>query len=118
MNILIEYWYVILALAVVAFFIGVYVSKFFKQPTEQQIDNFKQWLRYAVIEAEKKLGKGTGQLKLRTVYDWAVVKFPWVAIIITFEQFSMWVDEALDWMANALTNEHIDGYIQDQPVEK
>lgn len=118
MNWLIENWYMIVALIGVAALIVFIIKEFFRQPTAQQISNFKQWLRFAVIEAEKKLGKGTGQLKLRTVYDWAVAKFPWVAILVSFEQFSVWVDEALDWMENMLTNEHIEGYIEDQPVEK
>lgn len=35
-----------------------------------------EWLKYAVSMAEKELGKDTGQLKLRRVYDWFIEKFP------------------------------------------
>ena len=57
-----------------------------------------EWLKYAVVEAEKYLGSGTGQLKLRQVYDWFIEQFPVVAAFIPFRVFSAWVDEALDTM--------------------
>ena len=57
-----------------------------------------EWLKYAVVEAEKLLGSGTGQLKLRQVYDWFCEKFPVIAAIMPFPVFSAWVDVALDTM--------------------
>lgn len=59
---------------------------------------FKNWLVWAVSEAEAVLGSGTGQLKLRYVYDLAVAKFPVVGKLIPFTVFSGWVDAALDVM--------------------
>lgn len=47
-------------------------------------------------EAEKMLGGGTGQLKLRLVYDWFVEKFPFIAAFLPFKIFSGWVDIALE----------------------
>lgn len=63
--------------------------------------------------AEKDLGSGTGQLKLRQVYSMAIDKFHWVARIVTFEQFSLWVDEALIWAKDQLEkNKAIEGYVK------
>lgn len=74
-----------------------------------------EWLKYAVSMAEKELGKNTGQLKLRRVYDWFIEKFPKLSAIIPFFTFSKWVDIALrtldDWIdsknsiANYILNE-------------
>lgn len=75
---------------------GIYT--FIKMTREQKIANLKQWLKYAVVMAEKTLGSGTGQLKLRYVYNTAVNKFPWIVSVVNFETFSLWVDEALKWM--------------------
>ena len=75
---------------------------FVKLPKDQKIKNLKEWLKWAVVEAEKALGSGTGQLKLRMVYDMAIKEFPWLASFIKFEDFSVWVDEALEWMQKQL----------------
>ena len=58
----------------------------------------REWMLYAVTEAERELGVGTGQLKLRKVYDKFLTKFPKLSIFISFETFSSWVDIALDKM--------------------
>ena len=71
-----------------------------------------EWLKYAVAEAEKLLGTGTGQLKLRQVYDWFVEKFPFVAAVVPFRVFSAWVDTALETLDKWLeTNADIIGYV-------
>lgn len=71
-----------------------------------------EWLKWAVVEAEKLLGTGTGQLKLRQVYDWFVEKFPVIAAIVPFRVFSAWVDTALDTMREWLgKNKNVAGYI-------
>lgn len=54
-----------------------------------------EWLLYAVIEVEKKLGSETGELKLRTVYDEFLKKFPVLRTWIPFGVFSKMVDAAL-----------------------
>lgn len=59
-----------------------------------------EWLKYAVSMAEKELGKKTGQLKLRRVYDWFIEKFPKLSSIIPFATFSKWVDIALQTLDN------------------
>ena len=86
---------------------------FVKLPKDKKIQNLKEWLKYAVVEAEKALGSGTGQLKLRYVYDLAIKEFPWVATFITFDTFSAWIDEALEWMRKQLDdNAKIKNYIE------
>ena len=70
-----------------------------------------EWLEYAVVEAEKYLGDGTGQLKLRLVYDWFCQQFPVAAACFPFSVFSAWVDVALDAMKRMLTNPQIKEYV-------
>ena len=82
--------------------VGAGIFWFIKLPKDQKIKNLKEWLKWAVVEAEKALGSGTGQLKLRMVYDMAIKQFPWIAAVVSFERFSAWVDEALDWMREQL----------------
>lgn len=88
---------ILVAVAVLAT-IATFVINFINLPKGEKIKNVKEWLKYAVSEAEKALGSGTGQLKLRMVYDMAVKQFPWLVTFVKFEVFSGWVDGALDWM--------------------
>lgn len=104
MEFLINYWQVIFGccILVAACIFGVY--KFIKLPHEQRMANLKEWLKLAVIEAEASFTEGgAGILKLRSVYDAAIERFPWVSTAISFQAFSNYVDEALDWMESALT---------------
>lgn len=69
---------------------------------------FKNWLVWAVAEAEKVLGSNTGQLKLRMVYDLAVARFPIMAKMLPFNLFSKLVDAALNVMNDMIEkNENI-----------
>lgn len=104
---------IIIALIIVAIAAASGFYCFVKLPKEKRIANIKEWLKYAVIEAEKALGSGTGQIKLRMVYDMAVKQFSWLVNIIPFETFSAWVDEALLWMnkqleENTATQEYVE----------
>ncbi len=97
-----EYWPVI-----VAFICGVaaallFAVKFSKEPTERKIQMIKEWLLFAVIQAEKELGDGTGQIKLRYVWDMFIKTFPALAPIVPFDVFSKLVDEALVQMRHLL----------------
>ena len=62
------------------------------------IMGFKNWLVWAVSEAESMFGSGTGQLKLRYAYNLAVVSYPIIAKLIPFSLFSWMVDKALEIM--------------------
>lgn len=106
----------VLVVALVAVLAICFVAtfKWLGKPTAEQIANIKQWLLYAVIEAEQELGGGTGQLKLRQVYDMAIQRFKWLSVI-PFDTFSVWVDEALAEMKKMLAEnekikELIEGY--------
>lgn len=101
MSWLISNWY-LLVVAVAATVVGcLTIYKWAGKPTAEQIANIKEWLLYAVIEAEKQLGGGTGQVKLRQVYDMAIQRFKWLSIV-PFATFSGWVDEALEQMKKML----------------
>ncbi len=77
-----------------------------------QKKNILEWLLKAVVEAEKELGSGTGQLKLRTVYDWFIDAFPVVSAFVPFSVFSAWVDVALKTMEKLLNdNKRVKAYV-------
>jgi hypothetical protein len=77
-----------------------------------QKKNILEWLLKAVVEAEKELGSGTGQLKLRTVYDWFIEAFPVVSAFVPFSVFSAWVDVALETMEKLLKdNQQVKAYV-------
>lgn len=104
MEFIFDNWFVFVALGALAG-VAVYVAvKFFRLPSDAQLQNVRQWLLYAVTEAEAQLGSGTGKLKLRYVYDMFIGKFPAIAKVITFEQFSILVDDALEEMRDMLAN--------------
>ena len=102
MTFLLENWYLFVAGAAATGVIGVVTGRFLNLPTSAQIDKVKEWLRWAVTQAEKELGGGTGQLKLRAVYDLFIQRVPAVAKAISFDTFMLWVDEALIEMREML----------------
>lgn len=112
MNFLIENWFIIVAVIALFAFVVIAIVKLIKSGNEAQLANLKEWLLYATVEAEKALGSGTGKLKLRTVYDMFLAKFPWLAKIVTFETFSKLVDDALNNMNDLLaTNPAVQSYV-------
>lgn len=104
MEFIINYWYIIVAVIAALVVAGVAVYRYFGLPSDAQLDKVREWLLWAVTEAEKELGGGTGKLKLRQVYDLFVTRFPWLAKIVSFELFSDMVDDALDEMREMLKN--------------
>lgn len=102
MEFIANYWALICTGAIFLTVIVASTVEFTKEPTEKQLVKVKEWLLYAVTMAEKELGSGTGKLKLRYVYDLFLTKFSWLAKVITFEQFSALVDEALEQMQKLL----------------
>ena len=71
---------------------------------EQKVLN---WLVWAVGQAEQEFGGGTGQLKLRSVYNQFIKMFPKLSAVITFNRFSELVDKALLILDKMLKNEKI-----------
>lgn len=79
------------------------------------VKNAKEWLLLAVAESEKALGSGTGQLKLRQVYDAFMAKFPTLAHVIPFTKFTKLVNEALNKLeALATSNSAVQEYISNK----
>lgn len=112
-NWMIENWYFILTALVMVGMAGTVVFNFFSRPSKEQVNAIKKWLLYAVMEAERQMGGGTGQLKLRSVYDMFVGKFPAAAMVISFDTFSSWVDAALEEMKEMLdTNAKAAAYVE------
>lgn len=102
MKYIVENWFVIMGLIAGLAAGGYAVYVFVKMPSDKQLNKVREWLLYAVTKAEKELGGGTGQIKLRYVYDMFVARFTWLARVISFEVFSMMVDEALESMREML----------------
>ena len=102
MKYIVENWFVIVGLIAVLAVGGYAVYVSVKISSDKQLNKVREWLLYAVTKAEKELGGGTGQIKLRYVYDMFVARFAWLARVISFEAFSMMVDEALERMKKML----------------
>lgn len=106
-------WLLVVILAVVTV-CGFFIYTFVKTPSDEQLTQVKEWLLYAVALAEKELGSGTGKLKLRYVYDMFLSRFSFLANLITFDAFSLMVDEALDEFKKILeTNQSIANYVKE-----
>ena len=112
MEIIVNNWFIILALAAVLGMGTWYIYRYFNLPSEAQLAKVREWLLWAVTEAEKELGGGTGKLKLRQVYDLFVTRFPWLARIVPFDLFSSMVDDALEEMREMLkTNQAVKAHV-------
>lgn len=109
-------WYVLVAVAI--FCAAIRWLKSTEETKERQIKDFKQWLRWAVAIAESELGSGTGVLKLRYVYDLAATRFPMIVRVISFEDFSNWVDDALTWLELAADQQSIAEYLDKDRVDE
>lgn len=96
-NWIVENWFLLVALAAGAG-VGIGAIYYFAGlPTEKQKEKITEWLIWACIMAEKELQSGTGQVKLREVWNMfcAVPAFTVAAKLISFETFSGWVKDAL-----------------------
>lgn len=94
------------ALVVVAVVMLIAAVKVFG---EQKVRN---WLVWAVGKAEQEFGSGTGQLKLRSVYNQFIARFPKLSTFITFKRFAVLVDEALNILSDMLKNGKIANIIE------
>lgn len=118
MEFIINNWYIIIAILAAIAAAGGVAYRYFKQPSTEQLAKVREWLLYAVTEAERELGGGTGKLKLRQVYDLFVTRFPWLAKIVSFETFSGLVDDALDEMRAMLkSNAAVKALVEGKPAE-
>lgn len=104
----------ILAFIIAAIGAGIcyFILSMTSLPAEDRINIIKNWLLYAVVAAEKEFGSGTGKLKFAKVYNEFIQKFPELAILISYEEFSNLVDEALSQLKDMLKNNKINEYIE------
>ena len=103
MNFIVENWYIVLGL------LAMFVCMFFVR-----LNDVQEWLLGVVTEAEKQLGSGTGQLKLRQVYDKFLEKFPLLSVLVPFNMFAEMVDKALERMramleSNSFAQPYVEG---------
>lgn len=113
MKFIIDNWYILFIGLIFAVLAIKAIYTYINYPSEKKLSKVREWLLYAVTEAEKELGGGTGQIKLRYVYDMFLVKFPYLAKVVSFDSFSKLVDEALEKFRELLkTNSKIDEYVK------
>lgn len=113
MEFLINHWYIIVIAIAACVVLGYCVYTFINMPTNSQINKVREWLLFAVTKAEKELGGGTGQIKLRYVYDMFIAKFPFLVKAISFESFDLLVDEVLETFREMLEkNEALKTYVE------
>lgn len=83
-----------------------------EQAKDKLIRAVSDWLLYAVTEAERTLGDGTGKIKIREVYDRALARFPELTYVITLEQLDELAQHPLEEMRKLLeSNEAISAYV-------
>ena len=103
MNYIVENWYIVVGL--LALFVGLFYVR---------LNDVQEWLLGVVTEAEKQMGSGTGQLKLRQVYDKFLEKFPLLSVLVPFKMFAEMVDKALAKMrlmlaGNSFAQSYVEG---------
>ena len=106
-------WFLVVA-GIALLLVGIRaVYMMYASPSSEQLEKVREWLLYACALAEQELGSGTGQLKLRYVYDLFLEKFPWLAKLLTFEVFSSMVDNSLEEMKHLITtNVRVNEFIE------
>lgn len=108
MEWIVNNWATIVGLLIITLGAVLAGKKYLDKDTEQKKEAIREWLKYAVTVTEKALGANTGKLKLQMIWSMATAQFPFITKILTFEQFSKMVDEALEWMKIQLeTNPNI-----------
>lgn len=90
-----------LVIALIICFVAV-MYNFVCLPPSGKKEALKEWLKWAVFKAEQEYGGKTGQLKLREVFNLAIQQFPWLLRFVSFEEFSLYVDDALEWLKTQL----------------
>lgn len=111
-EILVNLVFIIGLIAAVGF-LAWKIYNFIKMPKVDQFEAVKEWLLWAVAEAEKLYGSGTGALKLRYVYDLFLSRFKELEYFIPFDEFSKMVDDSLVGFRDLLgKNEKINNYVE------
>lgn len=102
-DFLAQNWQIVIAVAALAAIVVISIISFLRLPSGAQKEKILAWLLWAVTEAERSLGSGTGELKLSMVYNWFKTTFKWIAVFLPYETFKKLVDEALVKMRDILS---------------
>ena len=113
------YWYLIVAAIAIIAVASIKIYIWIKTPGKDQLNKIQEWLVWAVAQAEKELGSGTGQMKIKYVYDLFISKFPAIAIFIKYDTFVQMVDKALEEFKELLSsNEKINEQFGSSEIKK
>ena len=107
LKFLAENWLAILLIIAVGLFGIVIFREFRRRPIDEQKQTVQEWLVWAVARAEKALGSGEGERKLRLVYNWFRTRFPGMAMLIDFDEFKGMVDFALRQLQDFFEDDNI-----------
>lgn len=105
MEFLIANWYLIVGAISVVGMLIYHIRKFIKSPSKSQFEKLRRWLLAVVIEAERALGSGAGELKLSLAYGMFSKRYKWLSLILPYSVFKLLVEEALETMRELLEKE-------------
>lgn len=97
-------WAAVVGIVAVIILIAYNGKRFLQLTPAAQRERIRKCLLAWVVQAEAELGGGTGRVKLSTVYGIFVTTFPIIKNFVSFDTFSLWVDDALDEMREMLSN--------------
>lgn len=103
MEFLAEYGDYILGIAMILGAAAVAIWRFVRLPDAGKTEQVEEWILTACMQVEQELDSDAGQEKLQLVYERFEQQFPAVAVAISFETFSEWVDAALEELQEALS---------------
>ena len=107
LKFLAENWLAIMLIISLGLFgIGI-LREFRRRPIDEQKQTVQEWLVWAVAWAEKALGGGEGERKLKLVYGWFQKRFPSMAMLIDFDEFKGMVDFALRQLQDFFEDDNI-----------
>ena len=112
------YWFELLIGCILLGAIGTSIYKFSKLPIDKKYSRIRAWLLYAVTQAEKDWGSGTGPIKLSQVYNMFVARYPFIKTFISLETFDALVDSALKEMRELLKKEEVVAAVAGTPEVK
>ncbi len=113
MDYIVNNWQVMVGMLALGAAMAIALGRFVQLPSAAQLEKVQNWLLLAVSEAERDLGGGTGELKLRKVYDKFLSRFPWLAKVVSFKRFVAMVKKALKEMDKLLSeNKQAKAYIE------
>nr|DAU76885.1 MAG TPA: holin [Caudoviricetes sp.] len=116
---IIENWQVIVAAAAACILAYSQIKKFMKLSDEQKKEKALELIRGAALSlmanAEAIFKGETGEIKKSECYHQICAEFPWIAELVSFEQFSQIIDDTMDkfneYMDNPVAKANITGVL-------